>query len=67
VIRRAQLLHFPIAVDDQAGWVPAGTPLASDPSLELLQGKTVKISGVVELYHGKPEIRITSKEQIASE
>ena len=49
------------------GWVPAGTPLASDPSLQLLQGKTVKITGVIELYHGKPEIRITSKDQIVSE
>jgi DNA/RNA endonuclease YhcR with UshA esterase domain len=49
------------------GWVPAGTPLTSDASLELLQGKTVKISGVIELNHGKPEIRITSKDQIVSE
>jgi hypothetical protein len=49
------------------GWVPAGTPLTSDPSLELLQGKTVKITGVIELYHGKPEIRITSKDQIVWE
>ena len=44
------------------GWVPAGTPLASDPKLKLLEGKTVKITGVIELYHGKPEIRITSKD-----
>ena len=49
------------------GWVPAGTPLASDPKLKLLEGKTVKITGVIELYHGKPEIRITSKDQIVSE
>ena len=49
------------------GWVPAGMPLASDPSLKLLQGKTVKITGVIELYRGKPEIRITSKDQIVSE
>jgi DNA/RNA endonuclease YhcR with UshA esterase domain len=47
------------------GWIPAGTPLASDESLELLQGKTVKITGMIELYHGKPEIKITSKDQIA--
>jgi hypothetical protein len=49
------------------GWIPAGTPLASDPSLTLLQGKTVKITGVIELYHGKPEIKITSKDQILSD
>jgi DNA/RNA endonuclease YhcR with UshA esterase domain len=47
------------------GWIPAGTPLASDESLELLQGKTVKITGVIELYRGKPEIKITSRGQIA--
>jgi hypothetical protein len=27
------------------GWIPAGTPLATDPSLHLLQGKNVKIPG----------------------
>jgi DNA/RNA endonuclease YhcR with UshA esterase domain len=46
------------------GWVPAGTPLASDPALRSLQGTSVKITGTVTLYKGKPEIRITSKEQI---
>jgi hypothetical protein len=49
------------------GWIPAGTPLVSDPLLQELQGKTVKITGVIELYHGKPEIKITSKDQIVSE
>jgi hypothetical protein len=49
------------------GWIPAGRPLASDPWLQQLQGKTVKITGVIELYHGKPEIKITSKDQIASQ
>lgn len=49
------------------GWIPAGTPLASDPSLQTLQGKTVRITGTTKLYHGKPEIEITSKDQIVSE
>jgi len=49
------------------GWIPAGSPLASDPSLQLLQGKTVKITGMIELYHGKPEIKIMSKDQLVSE
>jgi DNA/RNA endonuclease YhcR with UshA esterase domain len=49
------------------GWIPAGTPLASDPSLQLLQGKTVKIIGVIKLYRGKPEIKIMAKDQIVSE
>src|SRR5262249_53751237 len=46
------------------GWIPAGTPLASDPSIQSLQGKRVKITGLIELYRGKPEIRILSKSQI---
>jgi DNA/RNA endonuclease YhcR with UshA esterase domain len=49
------------------GWIPAGTPLASDASLQLFHGKNVKIFGRVELYRGKPEIRITSKDQITLE
>jgi DNA/RNA endonuclease YhcR with UshA esterase domain len=48
------------------GWIPAGTPLASDTSLQLLQGKTVKITGRIELYHGKPEIKILSRDQLVS-
>lgn len=49
------------------GWIPAGTQLASDESLQSLRGKTIKITGRIELYRGKPEIRITSKDQIVSE
>jgi len=49
------------------GWIPAGTPLADDGSLLSLQGKKVKITGRIELYRGKPEIRILSKGQIIEE
>ena len=49
------------------GWIPAGTPLASDPSIQSLQGKRIKITGLVELYRGKPEIRILSRDQITEE
>src|SRR5215471_10717102 len=49
------------------GWIPAGTPLASDRSIQSLQGKKIKITGLVELYRGKPEIRILSKSQIIEE
>jgi hypothetical protein len=49
------------------GWIPPGTPLASDISLQLLQGKKVKITGTIELYYGNPEIKITSKDQLVSE
>jgi DNA/RNA endonuclease YhcR with UshA esterase domain len=49
------------------GWIPTGTPLASYASLQLLKGKKVKISGRIELYRGKPEIRVLSKSQITEE
>jgi DNA/RNA endonuclease YhcR with UshA esterase domain len=49
------------------GWIPAGTALASDASLQALQGKKVKITGTIELYRGKPEIRVLSRDQITEE
>ena len=49
------------------GWIPAGTPLATDASIPTLQGKKIKITGRIELYRGKPEIRVLSKSQIAEE
>jgi hypothetical protein len=49
------------------GWIPARTALASDPSIESLQGKRIKITGTIELYHGKPESRIVSKDQITED
>jgi hypothetical protein len=40
-------LNFGDRYPDQTftGWIPAAAPLATDPSLDLLQGKTVKITG----------------------
>jgi hypothetical protein len=29
------------------GWIPAGTPLASDPSVKSLQGQRIKITGTI--------------------
>ena len=49
------------------GWIPAGTPLATDASIPTLQGKKIKITGRIELYRSKPEIRVLSKSQIAEE
>ena len=62
-------LNFGAAYPDQTftGWLPAGTPLASDPAIQSLQGKKVKITGTIELYRGKPEIKILSSDQITGE
>ena len=49
------------------GWIPTGTPLASYTSLQLLKGKKIKITGRIELYRGKPEIRVLEKSQITEE
>lgn len=48
------------------GWVPAGTDLAWD-NLDSLRGKKVKITGTIQLYQGKPEIKVLSKSQIIEE
>jgi len=49
------------------GWIPAGTSAASDPAIQSLQGKKVKITGTIELYRGKPEIKVLSRDQITEE
>ena len=42
------------------GWIPANTPLASDPSLQSFQGKKIKITGTIQLYRGRLKIRLRS-------
>src|SRR5258707_10565888 len=49
------------------GWIPKDSPLAADESLSALEGKTVRITGTISLYRGKPEIKIMSKEQLITE
>ena len=48
-------------------WIPEDAPEAADPGLVSLQGKKVKISGTIQLYRGKPEIKVSTKEQIVVE
>jgi exonuclease VII large subunit len=48
-------------------WIPQDAPEATDPGLAGLQGKKVKISGTIQLYRGKPEIKVSAKEQILVE
>ena len=47
-----------------AGFVAAGSSLATDPRLTMIQGKTISITGIVRLHDGKPEIEIVSADQI---
>jgi len=50
------------------GYVPADSALAGGgSSLAGLEGKRIKITGTIDLYKGKPEIKITSKDQLVLE
>ena len=47
-----------------AGFIAAGSRIATDQQIAALQGKIIRITGRIELYQGKPEIEITSMAQI---
>jgi DNA/RNA endonuclease YhcR with UshA esterase domain len=47
-----------------AGFIAAGSPIARDQRLTMIQGKTISITGTIELYKGKPEITVVSVDQI---
>jgi hypothetical protein len=46
------------------GYIPAGSELAGDRWTITLQGKVIGITGIVEMYQGKPEIKVLSMSQI---
>jgi hypothetical protein len=47
-----------------AGFIAAGSPVAADQRLTMIQGKTISIIGIIRLRDGKPEIEIVSADQI---
>jgi DNA/RNA endonuclease YhcR with UshA esterase domain len=47
-----------------AGFIEVGSKIATDQWIAGLEGKIIGITGTVELHHGKPEIKITSIDQI---
>ena len=47
-----------------AGFIAAGSPIAADQRLTMIQGKTIGITGTIQLRDGKPEIEIVSADQI---
>ena len=49
------------------GWIPPASPVSKSPLLSGIEGKHVKITGRIEMYKGKPEIRINAAEQIEVE
>jgi len=48
-------------------WIPPASPVSKSPMLAGIEGKRVKITGRIELYKGKPEIRINAAEQLEIE
>ena len=38
--------------------------MTTDQRIAILQGKIIGITGIIELYQGKPEIEVMSTEQI---
>ena len=47
------------------GFIAAGSPIATDQRLTMIEGKTISITGIIQLRDGKPEIEIVSADQIA--
>ena len=47
-----------------AGFIAAGSKMGTDQRIDMLQGKTIGIIGIIELYQGKPEIEVTATDQI---
>src|SRR6516164_5326347 len=47
-----------------AGFIAAGSPMAGDQRLTMTQGKTISITGTIRIRDGKPEIEVTSADQI---
>jgi hypothetical protein len=49
------------------GWIPRDSALSADLALWSLRGRRVKLSGIIVLYRGKPEIKIVSADQMVLE
>jgi DNA/RNA endonuclease YhcR with UshA esterase domain len=47
-----------------AGFIAAGSKMATDQRLTVIQGKIISITGTIEVREGKPEIEIVSADQI---
>src|SRR6202795_585798 len=43
-----------------AGFIAAGSKMTTDQRIAILQGKIIGITGIIELYQGKPQIEVTS-------
>jgi hypothetical protein len=62
-------LNFGAAFSNQVftGWIPPASQVSKSSLLDGIEGKHVKITGRIEMYKGKPEIRINAAEQLQVE
>jgi hypothetical protein len=60
------LFNFGLVHPNQTftAWIRSGASFLKDPVLSGLRGKTVRVIGKIELFKGKPEIRVSSRPQI---
>src|SRR5260370_767091 len=49
------------------GWIPPESPVNKSILLSGIEGKRVRITGRIEVYKGKPEIRINAASQLEVE
>jgi DNA/RNA endonuclease YhcR with UshA esterase domain len=49
------------------GWIPPASPVNKSSMLSGIEGKHVKITGRIEMYKDKPEIRINAVSQLVVE
>ena len=47
-----------------AGYIAAGSTMTADSRLTMIQGKTIGITGTIQLHDGKPEVEIVAADQI---
>ncbi len=48
-------------------WIPSSSAAANQATLSNLEGETIRVTGKLDLYKGKPETRVMSQDQIQSE
>jgi DNA/RNA endonuclease YhcR with UshA esterase domain len=62
-------LNFGATYQNQTftGWIPPASPVNKSPVLSDIEGKRVRITGRIEMYKGKPEIRINAASQVEVE
>jgi hypothetical protein len=57
----------PYPAQTLTGWIPADSELATDDHLAELRGKRVRLDGTVQLFRGKPEIKLMARSALIVE